>query len=106
MPTRDGALQAWRRLPHPIRWLGVAIVGGVFIVLGLVMLVTPGPGIAFLVLGLLVLATEFAWAEILLRKVKERSKAAADAARSRMSRRSGGVAPSAELPPTASADQS
>lgn len=88
MPTRDGTLAAWRRLPHPVRWVGVAIVGGVLIVLGLVMLVTPGPGIAFLILGLLVLATEFAWAEILLAKVKNRSKAAADAARSRLSRRS------------------
>ncbi len=88
MPSRDGALAAWKRLPHPLRWIGVAIVGGALIVLGLIMLVTPGPGIAFLILGLLVLATEFAWAEIVLAKVKERSKAAAEAARSRLTKRS------------------
>lgn len=84
MPSRAGALAAWQRVPHPIRWLGVAIVGSVLIVLGLVMLVTPGPGIAFLVLGLLVLASEFAWAEVVLAKVKERGRAAADAARRRL----------------------
>lgn len=64
----------WKRLPHPIRWIGVATVGGTLIVAGIVMLVLPGPGIAFIVLGLAVLATEFVWAEVLMHKVKKGSK--------------------------------
>jgi len=45
--------------------VGVALVG-----VGLVMFVTPGPGIVLVVAGLAVLATEFAWAEHLLDKAK------------------------------------
>lgn len=69
-------VEGWKRLPHPIRWVGVAIVGGSFIVAGIVMLVLPGPGIAFIVLGLAVLATEFVWAEVLMHKVKRGGKEA------------------------------
>lgn len=69
----DGLIgRGWRRLPHPIRWLGVAVVGGGLIGVGVVFLVLPGPGIPLIVLGLVVLATEFAWAEATLRQVKRR----------------------------------
>lgn len=76
--------QAWRKLPHPVRWIGVAIVGGVLVVLGLVMMVTPGPGIPVLILGLVILATEFAWAERTLHKVRDGSGRAYRAARDRL----------------------
>jgi drug/metabolite transporter (DMT)-like permease len=79
--------QAWRRLPHPLRWLGVAIVGGALIVAGAIMLVTPGPGIAMIVLGLVVLATEFAWAERTLHKVRNGSGRAYRATRDRLRKR-------------------
>lgn len=39
-------------------------------VLGLVLMVLPGPGIPLLIAGLLVLATEFAWAEAILHRVR------------------------------------
>ena len=42
----------WRRLPHPIRWLGVAIAGGSVVLTGVVLLVLPGPGIPLILLGL------------------------------------------------------
>jgi uncharacterized protein (TIGR02611 family) len=54
--------------------LGVVLVGA-----GVVMFVTPGPGIVLVVAGLAVLATEFAWAEHLLDRAKE---SAAKASRS------------------------
>ena len=44
------------------------VVGGVVILAGLVMLVTPGPGWAALFLGFAIWATEFAFAE----KVRDR----------------------------------
>lgn len=73
---REALFGNWKRLPHPVRWIGVAIVGGSLIISGIVMLVLPGPGIAFIILGLAVLATEFVWAEVLMHKVKKGSKEA------------------------------
>ena len=63
----------WRRLPHPIRWLGVAIAGGSVVLTGVVLLVLPGPGIPLILLGLVILATEFAWAQRTLHHVRHRS---------------------------------
>src|ERR1043166_7276809 len=49
---------------HPIpRKIIVGIVGGVCLVAGIVMIVTPGPALVFLSFGLLLLASEFKWAE-------------------------------------------
>ena len=61
----------WRKLPHPIRWVVATTVGFTLVVLGLVFLVLPGPGIPLIIAGLAILATEFAWAEILLNRTKD-----------------------------------
>lgn len=50
------------KLPRPVRWISVTVVGTVFLILGLIMLVTPGPGILFIFLGISVLALEIEWA--------------------------------------------
>lgn len=55
----------------------VAIVGFTLVSIGIVMLVTPGPGWAIIFLGLGVLAAEFVWARRLLKRLKQ---AAADVA--------------------------
>lgn len=85
MPKR--LVSAWRRLPHPLRWLAVGIVGGTLVVLGLVFMVLPGPGIPLLVLGLVILASEFAWAEVVLHHVRRHAAAAANRARAAAKRR-------------------
>ena len=69
----SGRTFPWRRLPHPIRWLLVALTGGASLVTGLVLLVFPGPGIPLVILGLAILASEFAWAERTLHQVRRRS---------------------------------
>jgi uncharacterized protein (TIGR02611 family) len=51
----------------------VFVVGVALVVVGLIMFVTPGPGIVLVVAGLAVLATEFAWAEHMLDKAKEQA---------------------------------
>lgn len=61
----------WRKLPHPLRWLTVATVGATLLVLGIIFLVLPGPGIPLIIAGLAILATEFTWAEILLARTKQ-----------------------------------
>lgn len=87
--ARFAARAPWRRLPHPLRWLTVAIIGGSCVVAGIAMLVLPGPGIAFILLGLAILATEFVWAETLLHRVKNGSQHAWRAAKSRIKRDNG-----------------
>ena len=44
-----------------------AIVGGTVVLLGVAMLVLPGPGLVVLAAGLAILATEFLWARRALR---------------------------------------
>lgn len=53
------------------RQIVVAIIGGTLLLGGVIMLVTPGPGLAFMLAGLAILALEFAWARIWLGKLKE-----------------------------------
>jgi predicted lysophospholipase L1 biosynthesis ABC-type transport system permease subunit len=68
--------QSLRILPRPIRWIVVATVGCALVVAGVVFLVLPGPGLPLILLGLLVLATEFAWAEATLHRLRRGSSSA------------------------------
>ena len=60
--------------------IAVFVLGVALLAVGLVMFVTPGPGIVLVVAGLAVLATEFAWAEHLLDKAKEQAARAGQSA--------------------------
>lgn len=53
------------------RRIAVLAVGSTVVVLGVIMLVTPGPGLIVIPIGLAILGIEFAWARIWLRKVRE-----------------------------------
>ena len=56
----------------------VAVVGGTVLLIGLALIVLPGPAFLVIPLGLGILATEFVWARRLLRRVKrEASRIAA-----------------------------
>jgi uncharacterized protein (TIGR02611 family) len=50
----------------------VAVLGFSLLVVGIAMIVLPGPAIVVIPLGLAILATEFVWARKLLVKVKDR----------------------------------
>lgn len=76
-----------------IFWIGrnakritVTVVGFMLILLGLAMLVLPGPGLLVIIAGLAVLATQYAWAERALDTAKRKAKAAAAKARRKMRR--------------------
>jgi uncharacterized protein (TIGR02611 family) len=64
-----------RRRPRPIRALYI-VVGFTVLLIGLVMLVTPGPAFVVIPFGLAVLSLEFAWAERLLDKALEKGEQA------------------------------
>jgi uncharacterized protein (TIGR02611 family) len=50
------------KLPHPLRWALTMLLGFVLLLMGLVMLVTPGPGLLFIFFGITILALELEWA--------------------------------------------
>ena len=59
----------WRRF---LTRVAVTVAGSVVLVAGLVMMVTPGPGLVAIVAGLAILATEWAWAERWLATARRR----------------------------------
>ncbi len=63
---------AWR--------LVIGFFGGIVTALGVLFIVTPGPGIAVLIVGLAILATEFAWAKRAMEKAKETATSASERA--------------------------
>jgi uncharacterized protein (TIGR02611 family) len=75
---RVRARQARHRERHRLYRIAFAIVGFLVLIAGVVMLVTPGPGIPVLVLGLGMLALEFAWAERWLERILDRAEQAVD----------------------------
>jgi uncharacterized protein (TIGR02611 family) len=48
----------------------VAVIGGTVLLLGVIMVVTPGPAFIVIPAGLAILATEFVWARRLLKRAR------------------------------------
>ncbi len=76
--------------------IAIGVVGGTVLVLGIVMMVTPGPGIAGILAGLGILAIEFAWARIWLKKIKTKAQSMATQFQAR---NAGKNVPAKDLPP-------
>lgn len=53
------------------RRIVVAVVGVTVLLLGVVMIVTPGPALVVIPVGLAILSIEFAWARNWLRRLRE-----------------------------------
>ena len=70
----------------------VSAAGFVLLIVGAIMMVTPGPGLLVIIAGLAVLATQYAWAERALDAARTRAAKAKDAA-VRRARRSPGEGP-------------
>lgn len=73
-----GADLAWRgaavRYPPGmklLRRIAVAVVGGAVLLVGIVMIVLPGPAILVIPAGLAILAIEFVWAKRLLHRMRD-----------------------------------
>ncbi len=61
-----------RELYLLIKRIVVFVCGATIVLVGMVMLVTPGPAIVVIPAGLAVLATEFVWAKTLLKNLRSR----------------------------------
>ncbi len=53
------------------RRIVITVVGLTVLLLGAIMIVTPGPALVFIPLGLAILSIEFAWARYWLRKIRD-----------------------------------
>jgi len=56
------------------RRLVIGVVGCTIVLIGICLLVLPGPAFLVIPAGLAILSLEFAWAQRLLRRVKEKSR--------------------------------
>jgi Putative transmembrane protein (PGPGW) len=61
----------WDLLPKTLRRVVVGVIGGTIVLIGIALIVLPGPAFIVIPLGLLILGSEFAWARRLLRRGKE-----------------------------------
>lgn len=52
------------------RRIAIGLIGGTTVLIGIVMLVTPGPALVVIPIGLAILAVEFAWARHWLQRLK------------------------------------
>jgi uncharacterized protein (TIGR02611 family) len=69
----------WRFIRRSGKRIAVTVVGFAVLLAGVAMLVLPGPGWAAIFLGLAILATEYVWAQRLLKMAKEKAGQARDA---------------------------
>ncbi len=58
--------------------IAITAVGATLVLVGLVMLVLPGPGILLVIAGLAVLASEYVWAQRMLNYAKRKGQEAKD----------------------------
>jgi uncharacterized protein (TIGR02611 family) len=55
---------------HHVKRVGIAIAGGLVVVVGIIAIPYPGPGWLIVFAGLAILATEFEWARRLLHRLR------------------------------------
>lgn len=65
---RIRAAAGLRGAPPLVRRLIIGVIGGTVLLIGVAMVVLPGPAIIVIPLGLAILGTEFIWAKRLLHK--------------------------------------
>jgi hypothetical protein len=54
---------AFKAVAAPLRKLIIALIGGTVLLIGVALIVLPGPAFVVIPIGLAILATEFAWAK-------------------------------------------
>jgi Putative transmembrane protein (PGPGW) len=54
---------AFKAVAAPLRKLIIALIGGTVLLIGVALIVFPGPAFIVIPIGLAILATEFAWAK-------------------------------------------
>jgi tellurite resistance protein TerC len=71
------------------RRIVIAVLGATIVLLGVAMLVLPGPGLLTIVLGLMLLGVEFAFARRWLKRIKHETRQVAEKVARKVGRRGG-----------------
>lgn len=58
------------------RRIAISVAGGTVLLIGIVMIVTPGPAFILIPAGLAILGVEYAWARYWLKRVREKARTA------------------------------
>ena len=61
---------AFKAVGAPLRKLIIALIGGTVLLIGIALIVLPGPAFIVIPIGLAILATEFAWARRAVTKAR------------------------------------
>jgi hypothetical protein len=59
----SGFWAAFKAVAAPLRKLIIVLIGGTILLIGVALIVLPGPAFIVIPIGLAILATEFAWAK-------------------------------------------
>ena len=62
---------AFKVVAAPLRKLIIALIGGTVLLIGVALIVLPGPAFIVIPIGLAILATEFAWAQRAVTRARE-----------------------------------
>lgn len=90
------AKRTWRLTYRTARRIVIAVIGATVVLLGIAMLILPGPGLLTIIGGLALLGLEFAFAKRWLERIKTTTRWAVDEAKRRVGRKS----PPGPTPPT------
>ncbi len=84
----------WMPSLRTARRVAIAIIGSTILLIGIALLFTPFPGLLVILGGLSILAVEFAWARVWLKRVKDQTARAKE-----MMREAASTAPPPGMPP-------
>jgi tellurite resistance protein TerC len=79
--------QTWSVTYRAARRIAIAIIGVTVVLLGVAMLVLPGPGLLTIIGGWAILAIEFAFAKRWLERIKSTTRRTLDEAKRRVGRK-------------------
>lgn len=54
------------------RRIAITLLGGTVLLLGIIMIITPGPALVVIPMGLAILGLEFAWARLWMKRLRQR----------------------------------
>jgi tellurite resistance protein TerC len=66
----SGFWSAFKAVAAPLRKVIIALIGGTVLLIGIALIVLPGPAFIVIPIGLAILATEFAWARRAVTKTR------------------------------------
>lgn len=90
----DSVKKTWNVTYRAARRIAIAVIGTTVVLLGVAMLVLPGPGLLTIVGGLAILGMEFAFARRWLQRIKKETRSTVEKVKQRVrQKRAGGAAP-------------